>query len=89
MIARGVSPRYAIGTANAVEFFVTLSVSVTLWFQIGEFRYDRVIALLVGSAAAAPVAAWLTRHAPARAAATAVGLVAFALAAAGLFITLT
>jgi uncharacterized membrane protein YfcA len=89
MIARGVSPRFAVGTANAVEFFVTLSVSVTLWFQIGEFRYDRVVALLIGAAAAAPLAAWLTRHVPARAAATAVGLVAFALGAAGLFITLT
>jgi len=89
LIARGMPPRFAIGTVNAVEFFVTLSISVTLWFQIGPVRYDLVLALLIGGAAAAPLAAWLTSHAPARAAATAVGLVVFVLGATGLFATLT
>ena len=89
LIARGMPPRFAIGTANAVEFFVTLAISVTLWFQIGPVRYDVVLALLIGGAAAAPLAAWLTRHAPARAAATAVGLLVFLLGATGLFATLT
>lgn len=89
LIARGVAPRFAIGTANAVEFFVTLAISVALWFQVGRVRYDMVVALLIGGASAAPVAAWVTRHVPARAAATAVGLVVFALGAAGLFVTLT
>lgn len=89
LIARGMPPRFAIGTANAVEFFVTLAISVTLWFQIGPVRYDVVLALLLGGAAAAPLAAWLTRHAPARAAATAVGLLVFLLGATGLFATLT
>jgi uncharacterized membrane protein YfcA len=89
MIARGVSPRYAIGTSNAVDFFVALATSVALWFQIGQMRYDMVFALLIGGATAAPVAAWVTRHVPQRAAATAVGLVVFVLGAAGLFRTLT
>jgi len=89
LIARGVPPRFAIGTVNTVEFFVTLAISITLWFQIGPVRYDVVLALLIGGAAAAPLAAWLTSHAPARAAATAVGLVVFALGATGLFATLT
>lgn len=89
LIARGMPPRFAIGTANAVEFFVTLAISVTLWFQIGPVRYDVVLALLIGGAAAAPLAAWLTSHAPARAAATAVGLLVFLLGASGLFATLT
>jgi uncharacterized membrane protein YfcA len=89
LIARGIPPRFAIGTVNAVEFFVTLAISVALWFQIGPVRYDMVLALLLGGAAAAPLAAWLTSHAPARAAATAVGLVVFVLGATGLFATLT
>jgi uncharacterized protein len=89
MIARGVPPRYAIGTSNAVDFFVALATSVALWFQIGQMRYDMVVALLIGGASAAPVAAWVTRHVPQRAAATAVGLVVFILGAAGLFRTLT
>ena len=84
MIARGVAPRYAIGTANAVDFFVALATSIALWTQIGALRYDMVIALLIGGAAAAPLAAWVTRHVPARAAATAVGLVVVLLGTAGL-----
>ncbi|HJS91663.1 MAG TPA: sulfite exporter TauE/SafE family protein [Steroidobacteraceae bacterium] len=84
MIARGVAPRYAIGTANAVDFFVALATSIALWTQIGAVRYDMVIALLIGGAAAAPLAAWVTRHVPARAAATAVGLVVVLLGTAGL-----
>jgi len=66
-----------------------LATSVALWFQIGQMRYDMVVALLIGGATAAPVAAWVTRHVPQRAAATAVGLVVFVLGAAGLFRTLT
>lgn len=89
MIARGVSPRYAIGTSNAVDFFVALATSLTLWYHLGQMRYDLVIALLIGGATAAPLAAWVTRHVPQRAAATAVGLIVFVLGATGLFITLT
>ena len=89
MIARGVAPRFAIGTSNAVDFFVALATSLTLWFQLGQMRYDMVVALLIGGAAAAPLAAWVTRHVPQRAAATAVGLVVFALGATGLFTTLS
>lgn len=88
MIARGVAPRFAIGTSNAVICFVALATSLTLWSQLGTMRYDMVIALLIGGAAAAPLAAWVTRHVPHRAAATAVGLVVFALGATGLFSTL-
>jgi uncharacterized protein len=84
MIARGIAPRYAIGTANAVDFFVALATSIALWTQIGHMRYDLVIALLIGGAAAAPLSAWVTRHVPARAAATAVGLVVMLLGTAGL-----
>src|SRR5437764_6111533 len=89
MIARGVTPRYAIGTSNAVIFFVALATSLTLWLQLGRMRYDMVLGLLIGGAAAAPIAAWVTSHVPQRAAATAVGLVVFVLGATGLLTTLT
>ena len=89
MIARGITPRYAIGTANAVDFFVALGTSIALWTQMGHMRYDMVIGLLIGGAVAAPLSAWVTRHVPARAAATAVGLVVVALGAAGLLEALT
>src|SRR6202045_4208423 len=51
MIARGVTPRFAIGTSNAVIFFVALATSLTLWLQLGTMRYDMVLALLIGGAA--------------------------------------
>jgi uncharacterized protein len=88
MIARGVTPRYAIGTANAAVFFVALATSLTLWMQLGRLRYDMVIALLIGGAVAAPLAAYITRHVPQRAAAGAVGLVVFVLGVSGLYATL-
>ncbi|MGO9802883.1 MAG: sulfite exporter TauE/SafE family protein [Steroidobacteraceae bacterium] len=88
MIARGVVPRFAIGTSNAAIFFVAAAISLTLWFQLGTMRYDMVVALLIGGAAAAPLAAWVTRRVPQRLAAVAVGLVVFALGLAGLYSTL-
>jgi uncharacterized protein len=88
MIARGVPPRYAIGTSNAAVFFVALGTSLTLWVQLGSMRYDMVVALLIGGALAAPLAAYVTRHVPQRAAAAAVGLVVLVLGAGGLYATL-
>jgi uncharacterized protein len=88
MIARGVVPRYAIGTSNAAIFFVATATSLTLWFQLGRMRYDLVVALLIGGAAAAPLAAWVTRHVPQRAATAAVGLVVLVLAGTGLLTAL-
>ena len=85
MVARGVTPRYAIGTSNAVICFVAAATCATLWLQLGTMRYDMVLALLIGGAAAAPVAAWVTRHVPQRAAATAVGLAVFGLGVTGLW----
>ncbi|MBS0364771.1 MAG: sulfite exporter TauE/SafE family protein [Proteobacteria bacterium] len=88
LVARGVPPRYAVGTANAVVFFVALTTSITLWLNIGTPRQDIVLSLLIGGAAAAPLAAWLTRHVPPRAATAAVGVIVFVLGATGLFVTL-
>lgn len=84
LIARGVPARYAIGTANAAEFFVSLAISLTFWVHLEALRFDLVVALILGGAVAAPIAAWITRHVPPRVAATGVGATALALAAGGL-----
>ena len=84
LIARGIPPRYAIGTANAAEFFVTLSISVTFLLTFDWRRFDLVIALLGGGVIAAPLGAWAVRHIPPRAAMLAVGLVVMGLATNGL-----
>lgn len=85
MVARGIPARYAIGTANSVEFFVTTVVSVSLWYQIHAFRYDLVLGLLAGGVVAAPFAAWVTRRVPQRLASVAIGLTVFALGVTGLY----
>ncbi len=84
MVARGVPPRYAIGTSNAAIFFVAMATSLTLWLKLGMLRYDMVLALLIGGAIAAPIAAWITGRVPQRVAAAAVGVVVLALGAFGL-----
>jgi uncharacterized membrane protein YfcA len=68
LLHRGVTPRYAIGTANTSEVVVAAVSSVTLLSSFGQAALDvRVIgAMLIGGVIAAPVAAWLIRHVPAR-----------------------
>jgi uncharacterized membrane protein YfcA len=84
LIARGVPPRYAIGTTNAAEFFVTLTISITFLFTFDWQRYDLVIALLGGGVIAAPLGAWVAKHVPPRTAIIAVGLVVTGLSVHGL-----
>lgn len=84
LIAQGTPPRYAIGTANAAEFFVTLAISLTFLFTFDWRRFDLVIALLGGGVIAAPVAAFVTRHIAPRLAMMLVGLAVMGLAVNGL-----
>jgi uncharacterized membrane protein YfcA len=74
---------------SASALLVTLTVSVVLWLQLGRFTIAAPVALILGAAAGLPLAAFLTRHLPGRAAALGVGIVIFALAAAGLQLSLT
>ena len=84
LIARGVPPRYAIGTTNAAEFFVTLTISITFLFTFDWQRYDLVVALLGGGVIAVPLGAWVAKHVPARVAMLAIGLLVSGLAINGL-----
>jgi hypothetical protein len=73
LIAQNLPPRIAIGTANAAEFFVSLAISAVFLGTIGHVYGQAVIGLLLGGLIAAPFAAWLTRHLPARITTAAVG----------------
>lgn len=84
LIARGVPPRYAVGTSNAAEFFVTLAISITFLFTFDWRHYDLVIALLGGGVIAAPFGAWIAKHVPSRIAMTAIGLMVMGLSGYGL-----
>jgi uncharacterized membrane protein YfcA len=69
-------PRTAVGTVNLAEFFVTVSISATFFGTMGweAFRWDLVVALLIGGAIAAPLGAYLCKRLPPRALGVLVGL---------------
>ena len=64
LIARGNAIRTAIGSTNAVEFFVALSASVTFVLSLGTFDWRIIVGLAVGGALGAPFGAWACRHIP-------------------------
>jgi len=66
LVARGSSPRTAIGSVNASEFFVTLAQSVVFILTIGLSHWNIILGLLIGGVIAAPFAAFMTRRLPAR-----------------------
>ncbi|MBI2867133.1 MAG: sulfite exporter TauE/SafE family protein [Chloroflexi bacterium] len=77
MLVEGGHPRYAIGTVNLSEIFVTGAVSTVLVAQLSvssDFHWQLPVALIAGSALTAPLAAYLSRRLPTRALGLTVGL---------------
>ena len=64
LIGHGTTPRYAIGSVNLSEFFVTLTISLTFLFTIGLELWPIITGLIVGGVVAAPFAALATKHLP-------------------------
>ncbi len=71
LLGFGGTPRYVIGTVNASEFLITLSVSLTFlfavvsghWEEAGEISDNlaAVAGLIVGGLFAAPLAGWMVK----------------------------
>jgi len=68
LLHRGVKPRFAVGSVNTAEVFVASASAVTLIAAMGRggLNLGVVLAMLGGGVVAAPVAAYLIRHIPAR-----------------------
>lgn len=68
LLHRGLAPRFAIGSVNTAEVAVATVAAGSLIASLGSDGVDVaiVLAMLVGGIAAAPIAAWCTRHVPAR-----------------------
>jgi uncharacterized protein len=65
LLIQGASPRQTIGTVNTVEFFLTVSISVTFLFSLGADVFSQAtIGLLIGGVAAAPFGAILAKRIP-------------------------
>lgn len=79
LLGKGTAPRYAIGSTNLSEFFVTFTISLTFVFTIGLELWPIITGLIIGGAFAAPIAAYAARHLPARILLIAVGVFVIAL----------
>jgi len=66
LVARGKEPRFAIGSVNLAEFFVTLSESFVFILTIGLVHWKIIIGLMIGGVLAAPLAAYLCSRIPRR-----------------------
>jgi uncharacterized membrane protein YfcA len=66
LIGRGVPPRFAIGSANAAEFFVAFAVTAVFVVTIGLSLWPIIAGLVLGGVLAAPFSAVVTKQIPPR-----------------------
>ena len=86
LLMQGAAPRQVVGTVNAAEFFLTISVSATFLLALGpEFFTKATIGLLIGGVAAAPFGALLARKVPTKPLLVLVGIVLLATSSFGLY----
>ncbi len=88
LIGSGTVPRYAIGSVNLAEFFVTLTISATFLVTIGLELFPIITGLVAGGLIAAPFAALATKHLPDKALMIIVGCVVILLSLRTILISL-
>nr|WP_033921187.1 sulfite exporter TauE/SafE family protein [Sphingomonas sp. 37zxx] len=65
LLVQGAQPRMTIGTVNSVEFFLTVSISVTFLANLGFAAFTTaVVGLLIGGVIAAPFGALVAKRVP-------------------------
>jgi uncharacterized membrane protein YfcA len=74
LVGRGADTRQAVGSTNAAEFLVALTVSATFVATIGLELWPIILGLIVGGVLAAPFAAYMTSRLPDRILMTLVGV---------------
>lgn len=63
LLIQGADPRKVVGTVNAVEFFLTLSVSAAFIWHLGFADLaGPTLGLVIGGLLAAPLGAWAAKH---------------------------
>lgn len=86
LLIQGADPRRVVGTVNAVEFFLTLTISATFIYHLGFADLaGATLGLLIGGLAAAPFGAWAAKHIPAKPMLVMVGTVLTATSAFGVW----
>jgi len=74
LISKGKKANYVVGSVSLTEFFVTFAAAVTFFSVLGVKHWDIIVALIIGSSIAAPLAARLVGVLPARKMLTLVGI---------------
>lgn len=88
LLAQGAQPRYAIGSVNLSEFFLAIATSATFIATIGLDFWRLALALLIGGAVAAPLAAYAAGRVPAKPLMLLVATVIILLSARNIWLTL-
>lgn len=90
LLVQGASPRTVIGSVNAAEFIITMTVSAAFIASLGwEMFSGAVLGLLIGGVAAAPFGAILAKRIATKPLLVLVGLVLTATSAYGVWNALT
>lgn len=79
LVARGNNPRFAIGSVNLAEFFVTVAEAATFFTIIGLVHWQIIVGLIIGGVLAAPLAAHVCKRLPSRTLMMIVGVIIIAL----------
>jgi len=66
LLAGGREPRTAIGSVNTAEFFVTIAQAATFFAFLKLEHHLVILGLILGGVAAAPLAAYMVKHIPAK-----------------------
>jgi len=85
LVGSGHAPRYAVGSVNTTEFFVTVAAATTFFAELGASSLEHLIPLVLGGVLAAPFGGWVVKRVPARGLLTAVGVLIVILSIVQLF----
>jgi len=66
LVARGSNPRFAIGSVNLAEFFVSITEVATFLTTIGLVQWQIILGLVIGGVLAAPLAAYICKRLPSK-----------------------
>jgi uncharacterized protein len=66
LLGQGASARFAVGSTNLAEFFVTLTISGAFVVTVGLELWPIILGLVIGGVLAAPFSAYVVRRVPDR-----------------------
>ncbi|HEY1041043.1 MAG TPA: TSUP family transporter [Bacteroidia bacterium] len=75
LIAGGRNAKYAIGSTNLAEFFVSLASSFTFFAILGLEHWSIILGLVIGGVIAAPIAAYFSNKIPVKTIMILVGII--------------